>query len=216
MGGGDGGGGSHGDGIASGGGLFGGGGGLLSGIHTALDLGSFVPGLATVTSLANAALYAAEGNYTDAALAALVAIPVAGAAVLAARVGLKALKAAKARRLARPGEDLFVGTYNESRAANLASGLNATHTPHHVVQAAVSLASSRGTGITVNLNKGLHAVTRTFRRPVDATLNLRTHLARDIRDLRGILSGAGYNRGVINRQLQELIRQNKGLGGFGK
>jgi hypothetical protein len=96
------------------------------------------------------------------------------------------------------------------------SGLNATHTPHHVVQAAVSLAPSRGTGITINLAKELHISTRTFRRPVDATLSLRTHLARDIRDLRGILSGAGYNRGVINRQLQELIRQNKGVGGFGK
>ena len=79
MGGGDGGGGSHGSAV-------------LSAIHTALDLASFVPGLSTVTSLANAALYAAQGNYSDAGLAALGAIPVAGALVLVGRVALKAAR----------------------------------------------------------------------------------------------------------------------------
>ena len=113
-----------------------------------------------------------------------------------------------------PGEDLFVGTYSEVRAANLVSGLNATHTPHHVVQAAVSHAGSRGAGIAINLRKELHILTRTFRKPVAPASNLRTHLAWDIRDLRRILRGAGYDRATINRQMQELIRQNTALGGF--
>ena len=113
-----------------------------------------------------------------------------------------------------PGGDLFVGTYNEVRAANLASGLNVTHTPHHIVQAAISNAGSRGAGVAINLRKDLHTLTRTFRRPVDLALNLRTHLARDICDLRRILHAAGYAQATINRQLQELIRQNKALGGF--
>lgn len=115
-----------------------------------------------------------------------------------------------------PGGDLFVGTYNEVRAANLASGLNTTHTPHHVVQAAISNAGSRGAGVVINLRKDLHIVTRTFRRPVDPALNLRAHLARDIRDLRRILHAARYTQATMNRQLQELIRQNKVLGGFEK
>src|SRR5262249_605805 len=78
--------------------------------------------------------------------------------------------------------------------SNLVSGLNATHTPHHVVQAAVSPAGSRGAGIAINLRKELHILTRTFRKPVAPARNRRTHLARDIRDLRGILRGAGYDQ----------------------
>src|SRR5262249_23311500 len=64
--------------------------------------------------------------------------------------------------------------------------------------------------------KDLHTLTRTFRRPGGLALNLRTHLARDIRDLRRILHAAGYAHATMNRQLQELIRQNKTLGGFAK
>lgn len=47
-------------------------------------------------------------------------------------------------------------------------------------------------------------------------LSLRDHLAADIRDLKRILLDAGYDPQVINRQLSELIRQNKELGGLDK
>jgi hypothetical protein len=90
----------------------------------------------------------------------------------------------------------------------------ATHTPHHSVQAAVSPASSRSAGVSINLRKDLHGLTRTFSRPVQPAPNLRTHLARDIRDLRRILREAGYDLRRVNAQLQELIRQNKATGGF--
>ncbi len=112
--------------------------------------------------------------------------------------------------LAKPGEDLYVGTYSKSRYNNKKTGLNRTHTPHHVVQNAVSTVS-HSKGITINMEKGLHAQTRTFRRPVTPGLNKRQHLARDIRDLRNIFRQAGYDRAVVNRQLTELIRQNKEL-----
>lgn len=46
--------------------------------------------------------------------------------------------------------------------------------------------------------------------------SLRDHLAADTRELRRILTDAGYDPAVINRQLQELIRQNKATGGFNK
>jgi hypothetical protein len=117
--------------------------------------------------------------------------------------------------LAQTGDDLFVGTYSQVRRAIINAGLNATHTPHHVLQNAVSQ-TTHGRGITINLNKDLHALTRTFRRPVESGLSLRTHLARDVKDLRRILGDAGYDPAVINRQLQELIRQNKAVGGLAK
>lgn len=120
------------------------------------------------------------------------------------------------KQLAKQGEDLYVGTYNQVRRDNIKSGLNATHTPHHAVQDAVSN-TSHGRGITINLNKDLHKMTRTFGNPnVEVGLTLRQHLGRDVTDIKNILSGAGYDRSVINTQLRELIAQNKALGGFGK
>ena len=118
-------------------------------------------------------------------------------------------------KLAEPGEDLFVGTYNQARRGNLRTGLNTSHTPHHIVQHAVS-PTTHGSGITINLRRDLHELTRTFGTRVEPAPNLRTHLARDIRDLRRILRNAGYDPKTINRQLRELIRQNKNLGGFNK
>jgi hypothetical protein len=44
----------------------------------------------------------------------------------------------------------------------------------------------------------------------------RTHLAKDIRDVRRILRESGYDQEEINRKLDELIRPNKALGGFEK
>ena len=119
------------------------------------------------------------------------------------------------QRLAEPGEDLFVGTYNQARRGNLKTSLNSSHTPHHVVQHAVSR-STHGRGITINLRRDLHELTRTFGTPVQTAPNLRTHLARDIRDLHRILRNAGYDRSTINRQLRELIRQNKNSGSIYK
>ena len=115
-------------------------------------------------------------------------------------------------KLAEPGEDLFVGIYNQVRRGNIKSGLNPTHTPHHAVQDAVST-TTHGRGVTINMSKTLHEKIRTYRKPVEQGLDARTHLAKDVKDLRGIFRDAGYDRFTVNRQLQELIRQNKSVMG---
>ena len=56
-------------------------------VHTALDMGGMVPEVGTVTEGANAALYAAQGQYGNAATSALSAIPVAGDVTDSARLG---------------------------------------------------------------------------------------------------------------------------------
>gem|GEM_PF-4124809 len=112
--------------------------------------------------------------------------------------------------LVAPGTDLYVGTYGSSTYANGKTGLNATHTPHHAVQDAVS-PTTKCKGITINLRKDLHALTWTFRKAFIRGLTKEQYLARDIKDLRKILTNAGYDRKVINEQLQELVKQNKEL-----
>ncbi|WP_244201066.1 hypothetical protein [Lonsdalea britannica] len=61
------------------------------------------------------------------------------------------------------------------------------------------------------MRKDLHELTWTYKKPMVRGLSNREYLARDIVDLRKILGNAGYSRDVINRQLGELIRQNKEL-----
>jgi len=116
--------------------------------------------------------------------------------------------------LAKPGEDLYVGTFSKSTYWNKKTGLNVTHTPHHVVQDAVSPVS-HGRGITINIRKDLHLLTETYGYLRKGLTN-RQHLAADIAELRKLLKDAGYGRSVINAQLNELIKQNIALGGFDK
>jgi RHS repeat-associated protein len=117
--------------------------------------------------------------------------------------------------LAKAGEDLFVGTYNASRRASIKSGLNKTHTPHHAVQDAVS-DTSHGKGVTINLRKDIHRDTATNGKPARKLSSKRSHLAADVGELRNLLKQNNYQRPVRNRQLQELVRQNKAAGGFEK
>lgn len=116
--------------------------------------------------------------------------------------------------LAKPREDLYVGTYSKSTYWNKKTGLNKTHTPHHVVQDAVS-SVSHGKGIIINIRKDIHLDTEIYGRLRNYSIN-RQHLAADITELRVVLKEAGYDRSVINAQLNELIKRNKALGGFGK
>ncbi|MEW6159489.1 MAG: RHS repeat-associated core domain-containing protein, partial [Verrucomicrobiota bacterium] len=113
-------------------------------------------------------------------------------------------------RVPGPGEDLFVGLYGQSRRGNILRGLNATHTPHHVVQDAVSETSRYG-GATINLRRDLHQRTRTFGRTVDLGNN-RRNLAADLRNLRNILRDVGYDRSLVNQQMRLLIELNRQIG----
>ena len=120
------------------------------------------------------------------------------------------LSVSKCSDLAKAGEDLYVGTYNQVRGANIKAGLNNTHTPHHVIQNAVS-PTTHGKGITINLRKDLHEQTWTYKKPLVKGLTKRQYLARDAYDVRKILREADYERSIINRQVGELIAKNKEL-----
>ena len=116
--------------------------------------------------------------------------------------------------LAKHGEDLFVGTYSESKYWNKKMGLTSSHTPHHVVQDAIS-SVSHGRGVTINLLKEIHAKTGTFCKTRYYS-NKRQHLAADVIELKKLLLEHGYTRSTVNAQLHELIRQNLANGGFQK
>ena len=113
-----------------------------------------------------------------------------------------------------PGEDLYVGSYGKSYRGNVKTGLRDTHTPHHVVQNAVS-PSTTSKGVTINIRKNIHIKTRTFTRKVNLG-SLRKNLAADIKDLLKLLDQNGYDRAFVRQQLRDLIRQNKASGGFDK
>lgn len=64
-------------------------------VHGALDVAGFIPGVGAVADLANAALYAVEGDYANAAMSALAAIPGVGDTIALASKGSKVVKVAK-------------------------------------------------------------------------------------------------------------------------
>jgi hypothetical protein len=109
--------------------------------------------------------------------------------------------------LAQPGEDLFVGSYSRSRAGNVRSGLNRTHTAHHMVADAIS-PETQANGLTINIQQRLHRFTRTFRRnPVrNQPFDLAEQLHLDVENVRRILLRDGYDYDRVERHLNELVR----------
>ena len=73
--------------------------------HAALDVAGLVPGVGEVADLANAAWYAAEGDYANAALSAASAIPFAGYAASAAKGAKYAAKGIDAAKSATKAAD---------------------------------------------------------------------------------------------------------------
>ena len=103
--------------------------------HGALDLLGFIPGIGAAADVANGLWYAAEGNYVDAAMSFVSAVPgvgdAAGAAKLGAKAGLAALDTADAAMAATRASKkleavkLGCGAYKDVRAA----GREAHHMP---------------------------------------------------------------------------------------
>ena len=80
--------------------------GMLSTLgHLALDVAGLIPGIGEPADLLNAAWYAKEGDYTNAALSAASAIPFAGYAATATKFGLKATDAVKTASTATKAVD---------------------------------------------------------------------------------------------------------------
>lgn len=69
---------------------------VLDGIQLALDAAGFVPGLGAIPDLTNAAISAIRGNWAEAGLSVLAAVPVVGDAAAGAKLAKRGVKAAKA------------------------------------------------------------------------------------------------------------------------
>ncbi len=77
-------------------------------VHTVLDIAGFIPGLGAIPDLINAGLYAAEGDWKNAALSSTAAIPLAGDAVKGTSMvvkGGKELFEAGAKKAVREGAE---------------------------------------------------------------------------------------------------------------
>ncbi|MDG4822020.1 DNRLRE domain-containing protein [Asanoa sp. WMMD1127] len=86
--------------------------------HAALDVAGLVPGVGEVADLANAAWYAAEGDYANAALSAASAIPFAGYAASAVKGAKYAAKGVDAAQSAAKAAD---GARSGAKAADTAT-----------------------------------------------------------------------------------------------
>lgn len=87
-------------------------------LHGALDVAGFIPGLGAIPDLVNAGIYALEGDWENAGLSAVAAVPAAGDVVkggtLAVRVGSEVAQhgdevADAARLITRAGDDVTEG-----------------------------------------------------------------------------------------------------------
>ncbi|MBD1903489.1 hypothetical protein NDI44_26795 [Trichocoleus sp. DQ-A3] len=93
--------------------------------HTVLDAAGFIPGLGTAADLAHAAWYAAEGDYKNAAFSAAAAIPGAGDAAAAARLGTRAMDAAQGIRRTADAVDTAEGVAESVDQAEQGNYMNA-------------------------------------------------------------------------------------------
>jgi RHS repeat-associated protein len=98
--------------------------------HAALDVAGLVPGVGEVADLANAAWYAAEGDYANAALSAAAAIPFAGWGATAVKAGKYAVKGAEAVQGAGKAADTADTAATAAKAADAgANGAKTAPTP---------------------------------------------------------------------------------------
>ena len=120
----------------------------------------------------SAGLALARGEYWKAGFS------VAGVALV---VGGGAIFSKLAKNL--PGEELFVGTYNQAYRGNKNAKRVRYLVPYHIVQDAVS-ETSRGKGATINTPRAVHKNLLSTNVSYDRSISLRTHLARDLLYLR--------------------------------
>ncbi|MBP2183817.1 golvesin C-terminal-like domain-containing protein [Amycolatopsis magusensis] len=94
--------------------------------HAALDVAGLVPVVGEAADLANAAWYAAEGDYANAALSAAAAVPFAGYAASAVKAGKYAVKGAEAVQGAGKAADSAGAAKTASKATD--AGANGAKT----------------------------------------------------------------------------------------
>lgn len=86
-------------------------------VHGALDVVGMIPGVGEVADLANAAIYLAEGDYGNAAMSAMGAIPLVGNVATAAKVAKAVDKAADAAKAIDKARDMAKAVDKASAAA---------------------------------------------------------------------------------------------------
>lgn len=67
----------------------------MSWVHGALDIAGMTPGIGAVADIANAGIYALEGDWGNAAIASAAAIPIVGQGATAAKLAKKGIQASK-------------------------------------------------------------------------------------------------------------------------
>lgn len=82
---------------------------VLDGIQTALDLAGFAPGVGAVPDLLNAAISACRGNWTEAGLSVLAAVPGIGDVAAGAKLANRGVKLAKAAQKAEKTAEVDKG-----------------------------------------------------------------------------------------------------------
>ena len=99
-------------------------------LHGVLDVAGLVPGIGEVADLANAAIYAAEGDYVNAAISAAAAVPFAGWAATGAKAAKRVDDAVDATRAAGTAAEAAVKTGREAaEAAGSAAAKKADDVP---------------------------------------------------------------------------------------
>ena len=99
-------------------------------LHGALDIAGLLPGLGEIADLANAAIYAAEGDYANAGISAAAAIPFAGWGATAAKAGKRVGDAVDASRTAKAGAEAGAKAGRQgAEAAGNAAAKRADGTP---------------------------------------------------------------------------------------
>lgn len=86
---------------------------VLDGIQLALDAAGFVPGFGAIPDLTNAAISALRGNWAEAGLSVLAAIPIIGDTAAAVKLARKGMKVAKA--MDKSADDLMKATKGLSK-----------------------------------------------------------------------------------------------------
>ncbi|MFN7558658.1 MAG: RHS repeat-associated core domain-containing protein, partial [bacterium] len=93
---------------------------IPSWIHTTLDVVGFVPGVGTAADIANGGLYAIDGEWDEAGLSLVGAIPVIGDAIAGTRKGIKAANKIDDAVDAAKGAEAAKGVNNAEDAASKA------------------------------------------------------------------------------------------------
>jgi hypothetical protein len=94
--------------------------GPLEILHTALDVAGLIPALGAVPDAINAAIYAIEGDWTNAGLSAVAIIPIFGDAASVARVGRRTVVRVTGEAVERVGRDRIAAGLREARASRRA------------------------------------------------------------------------------------------------